>query len=84
MAQTLTAAQVQYQHYLQSPRWRLIRFLRLHLDGKRYRVCNSRERLEVHHRSYKHRGGSLEGELRDTITLCSVCHDNAHERGLHK
>jgi 5-methylcytosine-specific restriction endonuclease McrA len=85
MAQTYTTArQAEYREYLRSPRWRLIRWLRRTLDGNRCRVCNGRGRLEVHHRSYKHRGGSLEGELRDTITLCAECHDWAHRKGLCK
>jgi len=75
-----TPAQQEYARYLRSFRWRLIRRLRLWLDGGRCRVCNGRGPLEVHHRSYEHRGGSLEGELRDTITLCSECHGRAHGR----
>jgi 5-methylcytosine-specific restriction endonuclease McrA len=81
MAQ-LTARQAEYRQYLRSFRWQLVRRLRLWLDDGRCRVCNERGRLEVHHRSYDHRGGSLEGELRDTIALCGECHDWAHRKGL--
>jgi len=73
-----TPAQAEYARYLRSFRWRLIRFLRLRLDGHRCRLCNNRGPLEVHHRSYEHRGGSLEGELKDTITLCAACHGKVH------
>ena len=83
MAQ-LTAAQAEYRNYLHSFRWRIVRRIRLWLDGNRCRVCNRRGRLEVHHRSYEHRGGSIEGELKDTITLCAECHMAAHERGLYR
>lgn len=76
--------QAAYREYLRSTRWRIVRSVRLWLDGRRCRVCNGREHLEVHHRAYTHRGGSLEGELKDTITLCAACHRAAHERGLYR
>ena len=79
-----TQAQARYNAYLDTPRWKALRYLRRRLDGGRCRVCNATVRLEVHHRSYRHRGRSFIGELRDCITLCSVCHRAAHERGLCK
>lgn len=73
-----------YALYLQSPRWRLLRWLRRRLDGGRCRVCFTRRRLETHHCSYRHRGAGgpvgFVSELRDTITLCAGCHAAAHER----
>ncbi len=75
-----TAAQARYQRYLRSPRWRLIRFIRHRLDGGRCRVCFGERRLEVHHRTYRHRGKSLVGEIRDTVTLCHDCHRHYHKR----
>jgi len=73
-----------YALYLQSPRWRLLRWLRRRLDGGRCRVCFGRRHLETHHRSYRHRGEAgpvgFVAELRDTITLCADCHAAAHER----
>ena len=80
--QDRTQAQARYSAYLDTPRWKALRYLRRRLDGGRCRVCNGAVRLEVHHRSYRHRGRSFFGELRDCITLCSVCHRAAHERGL--
>ena len=73
-----TAAQGRYIEYLRTPRWRLIRRIRHILDGGRCRVCFDNKRLEVHHRSYRHRGKSFIGELRDTVTLCHRCHRNHH------
>lgn len=74
-------AQLAYRRYLAGPRWRLIiRPIRLMLDGNRCRLCGGGQRLEVHHRDYRHRGGSIVGELRDTITLCASCH-RTHHRG---
>lgn len=77
---TCTPQQAAYRDYLRSPRWRLIRRLRLWLDGGRCRVCNGRGPLQVHHRSYEHRGGSLEAEICDCVTLCAACHHKAHGR----
>ena len=75
----LSAGQIAYAEYLQSPRWRLLRAIRRRLDGNRCRVCFASERLEVHHRSYRNRGRGFIGELRDTITLCRRCHSTHHE-----
>lgn len=41
-------------------------------DGNRCRTCNSRDRLEVHHRSYTTM--NTPEELDDLTTLCRVCH----------
>ena len=74
----MTTTQTAYATYLRSPRWRILRALRRWLDGGRCRVCNSRVQLETHHRTYRHKGGSFIGELRDTITLCRIHHKLYH------
>jgi 5-methylcytosine-specific restriction endonuclease McrA len=75
----LSPAQLEYRRYLRSPRWRLfLRPLRVWMDGKRCRVCNSPDSLEVHHRSYTHRGRSWWRELLDLTTLCEYHHNEAH------
>jgi len=74
-----THTQRQYQTYLRSPRWRLLRWLRKWMDGNRCRMCGTRSRLEVHHRDYTHRGKSFFGELMDTTTVCRNCHGDYHD-----
>lgn len=73
-----------YQDYLQSPRWYILRQLRLMLDGHRctqrinLRRCNARTHLQIHHTSYLHKGApgisGLLGELMDLRTLCDAHH----------
>lgn len=74
----------QYQDYLQSPRWYILRSLRLLIDGNRcthrvnLRRCNRTTSLQVHHTSYAHKGepgiGGLLAELIDLRTLCDYHH----------
>jgi hypothetical protein len=80
-----TAAAVEYrERYLRSPRWRIIRWMRKRIDGRRCRMCFSPRRLEVHHKSYKHKGDpgplGMLAELRDCVTLCHDCHMREHGR----
>lgn len=49
----------------------------LERDGRRCRLCNSKERLEVHHRTYKRRGNE---KLDDLTTLCHRCHATYHNK----
>ncbi len=79
-----TQAQARYNAYLDTPRWKALRWLRRRLDGGRCRVCCGGRQLQTHHRSYRHRGergplGFL-AELRDCITLCDACHGRSHRK----
>ena len=79
----LTARQAQYREYLRSPRWRLLRWLRKAIDLGACQDCLKvgrirRYGLQVHHNTYRNKGGSLEGELFDTVTLCDACHAKRH------
>lgn len=79
----LTARQAHYREYLKSPRWRLLRWLRKVLDLGACQDCLrvgriTRHGLQVHHNTYRNKGGSLEGELFDTVTLCDACHAKRH------
>lgn len=83
----MTAAQ--YHHYLKhSARWKIVRSIRIALDGGRCVTCfaangerdhkGRRRWLEVHHRDYRWCnkgwvGGALR-EVADTATCCNVCH----------
>lgn len=74
-----------YERYMQSPEWRSTRRLALQRDG--YRCCGIvrgvrcgvRDRLQVHHLSYKHFGHEA-AHLEDLKTLCRTCHRRAHGR----
>lgn len=79
-----TVAQEQYQEYLTTVRWRIIRKVRRWLDGSVCRNCGYSRRLEVHHKSYRNRGrGGVLGmlaEVADCVTLCHNCHQREHGR----
>jgi 5-methylcytosine-specific restriction endonuclease McrA len=77
------ARQAEYRQYLRSFRWQVVRRLRKAIDLGVCQDCLrvgriNRRRLQVHHESYEHRGGSLEGELMDTVTLCVEHHAKRH------
>jgi hypothetical protein len=61
-----------YQDYLRSDRWRTIRRLKREQAGEKCELCNSEDRLEVHHRTYDRRG---EERLSDLTVLCHSCHE---------
>jgi hypothetical protein len=63
-----------YEEYICSPQWRWLRAAALYRDGRRYRKCGSRKRLEVHHRWYPPHGRWERDTLKALITLCAACH----------
>jgi hypothetical protein len=67
-----------YDAYMQSPEWqkRRDRFLARH---NQCFVCNSREDLEVHHKSYARLGSEYD---RDLATLCKKHHQELHAKNL--
>lgn len=66
-----------YEEYLQTPEWRKKRELALQRDNNCCRVCNSDERLHVHHRTYVRRGNE---DMEDLTTLCEECHERFHRK----
>ncbi len=66
-----------YDEYLRSPIWQRTRELALEYYGRKCCLCNSSERLNVHHRTYERRGHE---RLADLIVLCRDCHAGYHGR----
>ena len=67
-----------YDEYLQTPEWQEKRAeAHARADG-RCQVCNSLGPLDVHHRTYEHRGSEREDDL---IVLCRDCHELFHRFG---
>jgi len=56
--------------------WRVLRAKVLLRDGEHCQKCGSKDRLEVHHVTPRHLGGS--DELSNLVTLCKKCHARAH------
>ena len=62
-----------YALYINSPQWKQLREKALARDGGRCRLCDSKTRLEVHHRAYPKSWG--DDSLDNLTTLCKRCHD---------
>lgn len=69
-----------YSQYLQSTHWQETRKYKL-TSHPQCQVCDSLEKLNIHHKRYKHNGKSvLNNEKQSTlITLCSSCHRLFHK-----
>lgn len=70
-----------YTDYLTSEHWRTFRRLVLERDDYRCVLCNSGERLQVHHRVYPQR---YMEKLSDCYTLCDRCHRAYSKKGAGK
>jgi DNA-directed RNA polymerase subunit RPC12/RpoP len=68
-----------YKEYLTTPEWQETRKAQLKRANYRCQVCNSnKDFLNVHHRTYEHRG---EETYKDLIVLCQDCHEIFHSNG---
>jgi len=76
----LSERQRAYREYLRTDAWKRLRREALERDGRRCRLCNAAERLQVHHRYYPETLGT---ETVDALTtLCGRCHEEvAHRAG---
>ncbi len=64
-----------YAEYLQTAHWRKLRDAKRKESGMCCEVCNSTERIEIHHRTY-HRGSE---SMADLIAVCHACHETHHK-----
>ena len=68
-----------YAEYLKTEHWQKLRERAKERDGNKCVLCSSKERLEVHHSSYEHRGRD-HYEIDDIVTLCHECHSKYHNK----
>jgi uncharacterized protein YlaI len=61
--------------YLQTSAWKIRRDAAVLRDGGRCVICNSKDDLQVHHRTYERLGNELPQDL---TTLCGECHAHFH------
>ncbi len=73
----MTERQEEYVAYLQTDAWRAIAGKVKERAGHRCQICNSGNRLEVHHRTYAHIFNEAE-YLDDLVCLCRGCHGLYH------
>ncbi len=68
-----------YERYLETDHWQAIRNLALKEAKYKCSLCNKAVPLDVHHRSYKHRGNE-QNHIEDVTVLCRDCHQNFHSQ----
>lgn len=70
-----------YKEYLKTEHWRYVRWFVLEARGRKCQRCDATENLNIHHKSYEHRGRELQ-HLDTLEVLCRDCH--AAEHGIRK
>jgi len=69
-------AKPNYEKYISiSSKWKTICAQVRNRDGNKCKICDSIEKLHVHHLTYVRLGGE---ELKDLVTLCEPCHVEQH------
>jgi hypothetical protein len=83
LCQLLTAQDCQqlatmpYPAFLHTPYWRTVRRYVVYKAGGRCQLCPATTALQVHHRTYAHRGQEYQ-YLEDLVVLCETCHATHH------
>lgn len=71
-----------YSDFLKTEYWKGIRHYKLYNANYKCALCNSKEKLNVHHKTYEHHG--LEHIKKyadeDLIVLCNDCHEKFHDK----
>jgi predicted HNH restriction endonuclease len=66
-----------YVAYIKSPQWKEKRLRALKTWGNVCQMCDSNDRIEVHHKTYDRLGKEL---MTDLMIVCHSCHEKIHER----
>lgn len=66
-----------YKEYLQTEHWKNKRKSTLKKAKYKCELCNSKDNLNVHHKTYENRGCEMS---RDLIVLCEKCHSKFHDK----
>jgi hypothetical protein len=73
--QVAVLATMPYRAYLLTQHWRNTAAAAKSRAGNRCQICNSKQHLEAHHRTYERRGFESESDL---TVLCTDCHEKFH------
>lgn len=71
----------EYKEYLLSPRWKQFRIDALNFFGHKCSKCNSTEKLELHHKTYKN---LFKETFEDVQVLCKSHRRQHHKKKLWK
>jgi len=74
-ARVAQLSRMPFAEYALTPEWRTRRNRVLFRAGKQCELCEERESLQVHHKTYERYGQEL---LTDLIALCRECHARHH------
>jgi hypothetical protein len=75
--------EMDYSDFLKTPYWKIISFLVKKENGFKCVMCNSKENLHVHHKSYELHGYEHTVDGFNLLTsVCSECHEKHHQEFL--
>ena len=77
---TLQKKNMTYNQQLNNPRWKAKRILILERDNYSCMLCDSNNKLHVHH--IKYIGKAWEAPDEYLVTLCSICHKTIHDKNI--
>ncbi len=71
------SVKLNYEKYISSSsKWKTICAQIRNRDDNKCRLCDSTEKLHVHHLTYERLGNE---RLQDLVTLCELCHSDQHK-----
>jgi len=68
-----------YRDFLTTIYWQIVRNYVLYKRGYSCELCNNKDSLNVHHKTYEHHGEE-HLHLEDLIVLCRMCHSKFHDK----
>jgi 5-methylcytosine-specific restriction endonuclease McrA len=74
-----TLKSMNYKKFLGTIYWDIVRNYTLYKAGYACALCHKQGQLQVHHRTYEHRGEEIYYP-KDLIVLCSNCHAKFHDK----
>ena len=69
-----------YKDFIKTIYWKCIAYEKKRISGFSCQTCNSKESLNVHHKTYNHHGEEHNYINNDLICLCSKCHSLFHNK----
>jgi len=69
---------MEYHDFLKTPYWKTVAQHVLYKSEYTCQQCDSKERLVVHHKTYKHHGQEHLYWKEDLICICTKCHEKIH------
>ena len=68
-----------YKEFLKTPYWKAVALKKKHQCDYKCQLCNSKENLQTHHRTYDIKGEEI-FNMKDLTVLCDACHAKHHDK----